>query len=311
MGNPVLSQLIMNTSKPLFLGTTAHFPEFQRSWDEYLSLLKATQPGLQEAQILALFKTSLDPASGTQLKRLMEQKPTITTEEYMRIMEKTFGQDASGQTRQAWRNVQLRLKGGQLEINGWRDFQQQFELAASRVDDKGEREEFDLVYKQLPPFWQDKIVKDQQRKDQSKYWVRIGALPGFTMECLEDLLKQEDIKYRSIQTTHNGFNVQGKNEVAQDKLLALTGGTIGSGTIKTCRTQKQMDASDIFKNIGDQLRALEDAEAIRISLGTSRRVSALEWDAHRDEHRDDAPRRYSSPRDQRPEYHTQGIAYRA
>ena len=62
------------------------------------------------------------------------------------------------------------------------------------------------------------------------------------MECLEDLLKQEDIKYRSIQTTHNGFNVQGKNEAAQDKLLALTGGLIGSGTIKTCRTQKQMDA---------------------------------------------------------------------
>jgi hypothetical protein len=109
MGNPVLSQLIMNTSKPLFLGTTAHFQEFQRSWDEYLSLLKATQPGLQEAQILALFKTSLDPASGTQLKRLMEQKPTITTEEYMRIMEKTFGQDASGKTRQAWIYVQLRI----------------------------------------------------------------------------------------------------------------------------------------------------------------------------------------------------------
>ena len=94
MGKPLLSQLIMNTAKPLFLGTTAHFPEFQRSWDEYLSLLKATQPGLQEAQVLALFKTCLDPASGTQLKRLMEQKPTITTEEYMRIMERTFGQDA-------------------------------------------------------------------------------------------------------------------------------------------------------------------------------------------------------------------------
>jgi hypothetical protein len=90
MGNPVLSQLIKNTAKPLFLGTTAHFPEFQRFWEEYLNQLKATQPGLQEAQILALFKLSLDPASGTQLKKLMEEKPTITTKEYMRIMEKTF-----------------------------------------------------------------------------------------------------------------------------------------------------------------------------------------------------------------------------
>ena len=100
-------------------------------------------------------------------------------------------------------------------------------MASSRVDDKGEIEEFDVLYKQLPPFWQDRIVKNQQRKDQSKYWVRIGALPGLTTECLEDLLKQEEIKYRTIQTTHNGFNVQGKNEAAQDKLLALAGGRIG------------------------------------------------------------------------------------
>ena len=105
--------------------------------------------------------------------------------------------------------------------------------------------------------------------------------------------------------------MQGNNEAAQDKLLALAGGTIGKDTIKTCRTQKQMDASDIFKNIGDQLRALEDAEAIRISLGTSRRVSALEWDTHKNEPREDSQRRYSSPIDQRPEYYTQGIAYRA
>ena len=90
ISNRLLSQLIMNTAKPLFLGTTAHFPGFQRSWDEYLNLLKATQPGLHEAQVLALFKTCLDPASGTQLKRLMEQDPAITTEEYMRLMEKTF-----------------------------------------------------------------------------------------------------------------------------------------------------------------------------------------------------------------------------
>ena len=195
----------------------------------------------------------------------------------------------------------MQLKGGQLEINGWRDFQQQFELAASRVDDKGEREECDVLFKQLPPFWQDRIMRDQERKDRSKYWVRIGALPGLTRECLEDLLKTEGIKYRTIQTTHNGFNVQGKNEAAQDRLLALAGGTIGKGTIKTCRTQNQMDDSDIFKNVGDQLRALEDAEAIRISLGISRIVSALEWDTHKDEPREDSQRRFSSPRDLRPE----------
>jgi hypothetical protein len=59
------------------------------------------------------------------------------------------------------------------------------------------------------------------------------------------LLKKEEIKYRTIQTTHNVFNVQGKNEAAQDKFLALAGVKIETGKVKTCRTQKQMNAPDI------------------------------------------------------------------
>ena len=98
--------------------------------------------------------------------------------------------------------------------------------------------------------------------------------------------------------------------MAPNKLLALAGGKIETGKIKTCHTQKQMDAPEIFKTIGDQLRAVEDAEAVRISLATSRRFSALELDTHRDESRKDSQRRYSSSRDQMPEYYAQVITYR-
>ena len=36
----------------------------------------------------------------------------------------------------------------------------QWEAAARRVEDKGEREEYEMLYSQLSNYWQQKVVKE-------------------------------------------------------------------------------------------------------------------------------------------------------
>jgi hypothetical protein len=47
--------------------------------------------------------------------------------------------------------------GSKFYLLDWRKFQLQFEVAAERMDDKYEREEFDMLYDKLSPFWQEKV----------------------------------------------------------------------------------------------------------------------------------------------------------
>ena len=286
MSNPLLSQVLLTANKPHFLGTVANFPEFCRTWGEYLGLIRTLQPGIQEAQVLALFKGCLDKTSATQLQRKIEKDPTITTVEYLRIMEKTFGQDSSGQARQAWKNVRLNVKGGALDWGTWRDFREQFELAGDRVEDKSEKEEFDLLYQQLPIFWQEKIVRDAQRRPEGRHWLKISAIPGLTSDCVEDLLKGSGIAFRKVKDSQSGFSIQCYDEQGEDAVLRLDGGTIDGHRIKIVRTRMQLEPSDIFRTIDEHLRSTEEAEAIRISLGGSRRVTAVEKGESKRESRD-------------------------
>ena len=53
--NPLLHKMIMETSRPNFLGTAEDFPDFKRQWGEYHNMLKATFPCVQEGQLLQIF----------------------------------------------------------------------------------------------------------------------------------------------------------------------------------------------------------------------------------------------------------------
>jgi hypothetical protein len=215
--------------------------------------------------------------------------------DYLTIMEKTYGQDASGQARQAWRNIQLNIRGGSLDIATWREFQQQFELAGSRVDDKGEKEEFDLLYKQLPVFWQEKVIRDAQRRPEYKHWVKFHNIPEVTKECIEDLMEAQALSVKQVRETPGGFNIHCKNESDEDKLVGLTGDRLGGHTVKVTRTRVQMDAGDIFKIVGDHLRANDEAESLRISLGGTRRVSLVEGNHSSNQQRNSPRQRSHSP----------------
>ncbi len=61
-----------------------------------------------------------------------------------------------------------------LTAKEWRTLQQQFETAADRVLDKGEREAYDLLFDQLSGYWQEKVVKEEKTQTATNF--------GFVLE---------------------------------------------------------------------------------------------------------------------------------
>ena len=190
--------------------------------------------------------------------------------------------------------MRLKLRENRLDWNTFRDFQEQSKLAGDRVEDKREREEFDLLYQNLPLYWQEKVVRDAQRRPEGRYWIRFGAIPGLTKECAEDLLDASNIRYKTVKEGQSGFNIQCLDERGEDQVLQLQGGTIEGHKKGGTHTHAIRDRR-IIRKISEHLHSTEEAEAIRISLGGAKRVSAVDSrDTHRDS-RDSPYRRTSSP----------------
>ena len=161
---------------------------------------------------MSIFKTCLDPATALQLQREQEDNPRLSVSGFMAIMERDFGKDFSAQAREEWRSVVLQNNGRNLTAKEWRTFQLQFEIAAERVEDKGEREEYEMLYNQLSAYWQEKVVKEERYKTENQNWVRISSLGNLRRGDFMQLLNNSGAEYTDIKEKGNGYLVKLKNE---------------------------------------------------------------------------------------------------
>ena len=135
---------------------------------------KTSFPALGSPQLINLLKACLDSASLIQLKHELDERPELTVNDFMALLEKDFGKDYALQAREEWAAIRLRTApNATLTSRDWRTFQQQFELAASRVKYKGDREEYDMLFRQLSPYWQERVIREETTKAEGKEWVRI------------------------------------------------------------------------------------------------------------------------------------------
>ncbi len=67
-----------------------------------------------------------------------------------------------------------------------------------RVDEKSEKEQYELLYNQLSSYWQEKVVKEERTQKEHKNWVRMGTLKGLKRRDLMDLLEEEELKYQRV-----------------------------------------------------------------------------------------------------------------
>ena len=266
MCNTLSSQLLDSKVKPLFDGTTRHFSKFKREWSEYELFLRAVSPGLSVAQLLVVFKTCLDPTTESMLQRQTGKNPDLTLPQFWVVLDKVFGRGFSDEARKDWQNVRLNIKGNGLTAQDWRAFEAEFLLLASRVDDKGEREEFELIFGQLPPLWQDKIVRVSRKRLGSKNWVRLQTTSILDQSEFKKFLLSISVPFLQMETVFQGFRIQCSTENGKDRLLKLSDCLLGGHQIRFSHTNVPMSSKDIFQIVGGHLSALEEANALRESM---------------------------------------------
>ena len=160
---------------------------------------------MSKSALVNILKTCLDPASALQLQREIDENPDITAQQFIAILERDFGKDYNIQAREEWAAVRLEIAGNSLSIKDWRTFQQKFEVAASRVEDKTEREEYDMLFKQLSSKWQEKIIKQENTNKENKDWVRIGCHSSISEEEVADFLDNVGVDNLRIERKSNGI----------------------------------------------------------------------------------------------------------
>ncbi len=141
----------------------------------------------------------------------------------------------------------------------WRTFQLQFEISAESVEDKGEREEYEMLYNQLSAHWQENVVKEEIHRSEKQNWVRVAALGHLRRGDFMQFLEEEEIEYTYIKEKGNGFLVKLRNEWETKKILELSGEIVGRCTLTVTRTDIHLSTRAIFKLVGDYLRVKEEA----------------------------------------------------
>jgi hypothetical protein len=173
--------------------------------------------------------------------------------------------------------VVLHNNGRNLTAKEWRTFQLQFEIAAERVEDKGEREEYEMLYNQLSAHWQEKVVKEEKHRSENQNWVRVAALGNLRRGDFMQLFEEEGIEYTDIKEKGNGYLVKLRNEWETQKMLELSGEIVGRCTLRVTRTDIHLSTRAIFKLVGDYLRVKEEAVSRRKGMGDMhRRVNSTE-----------------------------------
>ncbi len=116
----------------------------------------------------------------------------------------------------------------------------QWEVAAFRVEDKSEKEEYEMLYDQLSSYLQEKVVKEERTQKEHKYWVRMGTTKGLKRSDLMDLLHEEELKYQRVIEQGNGFNIQCDNDEEVSRALEMDGLQISNQPLRVTRTNKSM-----------------------------------------------------------------------
>ena len=145
-----------------------------------------------------------------------------------------------------------------------------------RVEDKSEKEEYELLYDQLSSYWQEKVVKEERTQKDHKYWVRMGTVKGLKRRDLIDLLEEEELKYQRVVEQGNGFNIQCDNDEEVSRALEMDGLQVSNQPLRVTRTNKSMKVKDIFQLVEEHLKIKEEALSRGKKTEGHRRVHSTE-----------------------------------
>ena len=134
----------------------------------------------------------------------------------------------------------------------------------NRVEDKTEKEEYDVIFAQLPHFWQMELEKEEGRRSERNFWCRVTKMGDMSRADFESAVREAcGFQLKSIKRADGGFLVCCRTDGDRDKLLGLNGGKFLDQPLKVTRTNVYLTGEEVFKFVTGKLAVQEEVEARR------------------------------------------------
>ena len=144
------------------------------------------------------------------------------------------------QQRNLWKQVKLDTTQP-LTGDKWRKFQREFELRKFRVSDWTENEEYDMIFGQLPEFYQIRVGTEESKRRKGKFWVKVSNLKGVTaFEVQEEFAELLGGRLGQVEETPKGFLLECGSERMRRRVIGMDGAEINGCMIKTTRVERKL-----------------------------------------------------------------------
>ena len=126
------------------------------------------------------------------------------------------------------------------------------------MDDRTENEELAMLWAQIPHHWTNELTREEARRNNSKFWVRITNITDMATGDIRRAIEQHGCRPREIKKVENGFEIRCVDEDDQVQALRLNGARIGEKRLKVIRAKAKLNPDEIFKFIGERIQMQEE-----------------------------------------------------
>ena len=258
---PQAAQLFSEISRPtLFEDKPEDWDRFDREWKKYEQLVGSTGYLMSDPMRLQILRSRVGPASQLILQELEDQNPHLPFAQYYQALARHYSRDASEQARKAWKRVRLLPNGeGIIDLYTFKKFCGEFKVYRNRVGDWTSTEEYTNLMENLPPFWITEVKKEENKRQRSRFWVKMTNAPDVTTAELKIALEDIGCHILEAKTTEGGFLIRARDETDQVTLENMSGHMLGDRAVKMSRAQIKMTGDEILAWMDERLRVQDEA----------------------------------------------------
>ena len=179
----------------------------------------------------ALFPELSGGGAAVRLGQMMQQNPTLCLRDVWRDLDDRYGGDSQAQEKAKWLGIRLIKTGSkykELQLKDWEKFEAEFNAQKIQVRDRSPSEEFNLIFAQLPGFFQTKVTAEEKRLEASQFWVRVsfpvGEDPGDVLWELEQVVQQG---FKEARMDSGSLLIDCAVPLIHSALLSLDGSGLG------------------------------------------------------------------------------------
>jgi hypothetical protein len=156
------------------------------------------------------------------------------------------------------------MNEGKLTLAAWREFESQFRLIYSRLENPSEEEAQALVLQRLPDTMRKAIIREQTRRDQDAPTVRLWPIQGLTLDRANRMAQEGVGENEPVTVRPHGdsFLIKLYSRRAAERLMMRNGASLSGGqTVKITPHETKLRLEEVFRHAENELRCQEKSDS--------------------------------------------------